>query len=151
MSSSSSSLLPLEGAPRMSRSYSFQGIPAGGFPGLQQMLSSANGYLASDTGSIYDDSLYLQPVDARGGRLVRAGSGGTLESGGTLVGSATLSRQSSQSSLHSNSSALYAHILDSSMDKPRRGSTSPQGRDTCVILPILYLLFIKFSFQNYFL
>ncbi len=113
----------------MSRSYSFQGIPAGGFPGLQHLQNGGNNsYLASDTGSIYDDSLYLQPVDARG-RLVRAGSGGTLESGGTLVGSATLSRQSSQSSLHSNSSSLYAHILDSSMDKPRRGSRSPSGLD----------------------
>ena len=70
--------------------------------------------------------LYLQPVGSRS-TLTRS------ESGTTLTGSLTLSRQNSQESLHSNSSSLYAHILDSSYEKrrsksPKKEPSSPQHR-----------------------
>ena len=99
MMSNSNSSLVMEAVPRMSRSYSFQGISP--LAPNSEILAGA---------SIYDEGLYLQPVDSRS-TLTRS------ESGTTLNCSLTLNRQNSQESLHSNSSSLYAHILDSSYEK----------------------------------
>ena len=96
----------------MSRSYSFQGISP---------LAPNNEILAG--ASLYDEGLYLQPLHARS-NMVRSESGTTLT---TLTGSVTLSRQSSQESLNSNTSSLYAHILDSSYEKRRNAAAAAKG------------------------
>ena len=98
--------------PRMSRSYSFQGISP--LTPNSQIMAGA---------SIYDEGLYLQPVDSRS-TLTRS------ESGTTLTGSLTLSRQNSQESLHSNSSSLYAHILDSSYEKRRNSNSAKNQKES---------------------
>ena len=112
ISNSNSSLAMEEGMPRMSRSYSFQGISP--LTPNSQIMAGA---------SIYDEGLYLQPVGSRS-TLTRS------ESGTTLTGSLTLSRQNSQESLHSNSSSLYAHILDSSYEKRRNNNGAKNQKES---------------------
>ncbi len=96
----------------MARSFSFQGISP---------LSPNSEVVAG--ASIYDEGLYLQPIESRSG-LSRS------ESGTTLAASVTMDRPSSPDSLRSYDSSLYAQIMDSSYEKRRvaaaAGKQSPQ-------------------------